>query len=220
MEAVVFDMDGTMVDTEALYHLAWRNAAKNLGYTLNTEILYATTGKRMDDCYAIIQDRMGDEFPMSAFKAGWWAYWQEHAETRGIARKPGLDQLLNWLDAQGIPKAVATSSARAEAIYTLERAGILDRFSIIVTGDQIVNGKPAPDIFLLAAERLGVAAHSCVAVEDSEAGVYAASSAGMTTFMVPDLIYPGPDVTTRAFRVVKSLHDVHAWIENQWQAIS
>jgi len=216
LTAVVFDMDGTMVDTESIYHMAWRNVATNLGYALDDDTLKNTIGKRMTECYAIIHAAMGTSFPMDLFKERWWDEWLAIAETQGIARKPGLDQLLNLLDAYNIPKAVATSTTRAEAIYTLDRAGLADRFSIVVTGDQIKHGKPAPDIFLLAAERLGVDATNCVALEDSEAGVYAASSAGMVTFMVPDLLQPNPDVAGRAFRVVDSLQVVHDWILEEW----
>jgi HAD superfamily hydrolase (TIGR01509 family) len=170
----------------------------------------------MVDCYAIIHAALGADFPMDLFKASWWDEWVAHAESYGIARKPGLDQLLNLLEAHNIPKAIATSSARAEAIYTLDRAGIADRFSILVTGDQIKHGKPAPDIFLLAAERLGIDAKYCLALEDSEAGVMAAAAAGMATFMVPDLVQPSPDVADRAFRVVDSLQVVHDWIVEEW----
>ena len=210
--AIIFDMDGTMVDTESIYHLAWQETATALGYSIGHEILHETVGKRTEDCHAILHAALGPDFPIARFIAAWWPLWEQIAERQGIARKPGLDELLDLLDTHQIPKAVATSSAQAEARYTLEQAGLADRFAIVVTGDQIANGKPAPDIFLLAAERLGVDAAHCLAVEDSAAGVQAASAAGMHTFMVPDLLQPHPDIAARAHRVVNSLHDVHDWI--------
>ncbi|MCB0108718.1 MAG: HAD family phosphatase [Caldilineaceae bacterium] len=219
LTAVIFDMDGTMVDTESIYHIAWQELATDLGYTLDQTMLKATTGRRISDCYAIIQAALGADFPMQHFQEQWWNYWTRHVQRHGIARKAGLDQLLNLLDAHAIPKAVATSSERTEALYTLDRAGIADRFSILVTGDQIQHGKPAPDIFLLAAERLGVDAQHCLALEDSEAGVQAATAAGMTTFMVPDRIQPSLDIAERAFRVVDTLHEVHDWIVEEWLAV-
>lgn len=212
LRAVIFDMDGTMVDTESLYHAAWQNTAQALGYTIGQDVLRETIGRRMEDCLALIQQALGSNFPMARFEAEWWEVWERMAEQHGIARKHGLDALLDLLDAQQIPKAVATSSAQAEARYTLERAGLAERFSIVVTGDQITRGKPAPDIFLLAAERLGIHAAHCMAIEDSEAGVYAATAAGMCTFMVPDLIPPQPETAQRAFQVVNSLADVQEWI--------
>jgi len=216
LAAVILDMDGTMVDTESIYHIAWRDLAADLGYTLEESTLKATTGRRISDGYAIIQAALGPDFPMQRFQEQWWDYWRARVEQQGIARKAGLDQLLNVLDAHAIPKAVATSSARAEALYTLDRVGIADRFPIIITGDQIQQGKPAPDIFLLAAERLKVDAKDCLAIEDSEAGVRAAAAAGMVTFMVPDLLQPSLDVAELAFRVVSTLHDVHDWVVEEW----
>jgi HAD superfamily hydrolase (TIGR01509 family) len=216
LTAVIFDMDGTMVDTESIYHASWRKLAADLGFTLDDATLKKTTGRRMAECYTIIEEALGPTFPLKTFQQRWWDYWVDHADTFGIARKPGLEQLLSLLDAHNIPKAVATSSARAEAIYTLDRAGITDRFSFIVTGDQVKHGKPAPDIFLLTAERLGVDAKYCLALEDSEAGVLAATAAGMVTFMIPDLVPPSPDVADRAFRVVETLHKVHDWAREEW----
>ena len=214
--AVIFDMDGTMVDTESIYHRAWQDTAEALGYAIGEEILHETVGKRTEDCHAIIHAALGPTFPNTHFETTWWSRWEQLAEQQGIARKPGLDALLDLLDAHQIPKAVATSSASAEARYTLERAGLADRFSIVVTGDQVTHGKPAPDIFLLTAERLGIGAAHCLALEDSTAGVHAAAAAGMRTFMVPDLLAPHPDTAARAYRVVNSLSDVHNWILTEW----
>lgn len=212
LRAVIFDMDGTMVDTESLYHAAWQRTAQALGYTIGQEVLRETIGRRMEECLALLHQALGTDFPMARFEAAWWDVWVRMAQQEGITRKPGLDQLLHLLDHSQIPKAVATSSAQAEARYTLECAGLADRFSLVVTGDQVERGKPAPDIFLLTAERLGVHPTACLVVEDSEAGVHAATAAGMCTFMVPDLLPPQPETAGRAFRVVESLADVHAWV--------
>lgn len=214
--AVVFDMDGLMVDTESIYQLAFRQAAASLGYTLSEATLIATTGRPLRDGYALVQADLGPTFPMPTFLERWPSLWNEHVRTYGVPQKPGLLALLDLLDAHNIPKAVATSTEYAEAIFTLEKAGIADRFHLITSGDQVVNGKPAPDIFLRAAERFGIPPQQCLALEDSEAGVLAATSAGMVTIMVPEIAHPAPEVLERAYRVLPSLHEVSQTIREQW----
>lgn len=215
LQAAVFDMDGLMVDTESIYQWAWRDAIQQLGYTISEAALRATTGRRMEDCYAILRSEVDATFPMATFLDLWPRLWHDHVNLYGINQKPGLAALLDLLDANQIPKAVATSSAQPEALFTLEKANLLHRFSIIVSGDQIVNGKPAPDIFLRAAERLNTAPDRCMAFEDSEAGVIAAASAGMVTIMVPE-VEPIPEVVGRAYRVFSSLHKAKELIQEQW----
>lgn len=219
LTAVVFDMDGLMVDTESIYQLAWRKAAATFGYTLSDATLIATTGRPLADCYTILQAAVDGSFPMPAFVELWPRLWHEHVRVHGVPRKPGLIDLLDLLDTHNIPKAVATSTEYPEAFFTLQKAGIADRFSLIISGEQIVNGKPAPDIFLHAAERLGVAPQHCLALEDSEAGVLAAATAGMVTIMVPEIKHPAPHVVQRAYRVFPSLQEVREVVMEQWLQI-
>lgn len=214
--AVIFDMDGTMVSTESLYHQAWELTANNLGYTLPAKALEETIGRRMSECYEIIQAALTPDFPIALFQSHWRPIWQELAATEGVAQKPGIISLLTLLDKHAIPKAVATSANRDDARITLEHAGLSDYFSVVVTAEDVVNGKPAPDSFQLAAARLGIAAHHCVALEDSEAGARAAVRAGMRTFMVPDLLPPQPETADLVYRVVRSLSDVEEWIVTEW----
>ncbi len=216
LAAVVFDMDGLMVDTESIYQLAFRQAAARLGYTLSEATLIDTTGRPLKDGYAIVQAALGPTFPMPAFLELWPRLWHEQVHTYGVPQKPGLIALLDLLDAHNIPKAVATSTEYEEAIFTLEKAGIADRFHLITSGDQVINGKPAPDIFLRAAARFSIPPQQCLALEDSEAGVLAATAAGMVTIMVPEIAHPAPEVTQRAYRVLNSLHEVNQLICEQW----
>ncbi len=216
LTAVVFDMDGLMVDTESIYQLAFRQAAASLGYTLQDETLIDTTGRPLRDGYAIVQAALGPTFPMPAFLEIWPRLWHEHITAHGVPQKPGLIALLDLLDTHHIPKVVATSTEYDEAIFTLEKAGIADRFQQITSGDQVIHGKPAPDIFLRAAERLGVPPQQCLALEDSEAGVLAATAAGMVTIMVPEIAHPAPEVLARAYHVYPSLHEVNQLIREQW----
>src|SRR5262249_22784775 len=122
-----------------------------------------------------------------------------------IPMKPGLIELLSFVSEHRIPIAIATSSDQNYATFSLQAAGLGGRFSYIITGDQVINGKPAPDIYIEAARRLGVAAEQCVGIEDSDAGALAASASGMITVMVPDLKEPSEDARAAAFCVVDSL---------------
>ena len=130
-----------------------------------------------------------------------------HIDQHGAPTKPGLTSLLDWLEMRAMPRAVATSSGRASADRLLQSAGVRARFEIIVGGDDVANGKPAPDLFLLAADRLGVAPSDCVVLEDSGPGIHAAHRAGMRPILVPDLQQPTDEVQALAYRVCKSLHE-------------
>ncbi|MBV8470365.1 MAG: HAD family hydrolase, partial [Burkholderiaceae bacterium] len=133
----------------------------------------------------------------------------------GLVVKPGLRELLDWLDAHAIPRAVATSTRRSRALAKLERAGLWPRIQALVGGDEIARGKPAPDIFLRAAELLGVSTPSCIVLEDSEPGITAALAAGMTPIMVPDLHAPSPSLLARNVLVLSSLHEVVAQLDGR-----
>ena len=128
----------------------------------------------------------------------------------GIALKPGLLDLLDWLEARRIPKAVATSTRRDRAQAKLARTALLPRFVALVGGDEVARGKPEPDIFLAAAARLGEAAQHCLVLEDSEPGVRAALAAGMTPIMVPDLHAPSDDLVALEPLILESLAEVPA----------
>jgi len=140
----------------------------------------------------------------------WHVAYDAIVERDGIAIKPGLFELLDWLDAESIPKAVATSTRRDRAQAKLAQTGLLERFVALVGGNEITHGKPAPDIFLLAAQRLDHAPDTIVVFEDSEPGVRAALAAGMTPIMVPDLHPPSDDLLALAPLVVPSLAHAQA----------
>ncbi len=208
VQAVILDMDGLMIDTESIYKRAWQNAAAEFGYILDDGFYWTLIGQPNPACEAAVLDRFGLQFPLAEFRIRWAELWQADVVKSGIPTKSGLAELLSFLDEHRLPTAVATSSDREYATLSLRQAGLGERFSEIVTGDQVVNGKPAPDIYLEAAHRLGVSPQYCVAIEDSDAGVLAASAAGMITLMVPDLKAPSAQARSAAFSVLVSLSDV------------
>jgi HAD superfamily hydrolase (TIGR01509 family) len=209
-EAVIFDMDGLMLDTEAPALRAWESAARGLGREFDLTLCRQMIGRSFVDCVALIRARHGSDYPVDALTSAWAADYDAIVAAEGISRKPGLDDILDLLDERGIATAVATSTRRERARAKLDRVGLLHRFAALVGGDEVARGKPAPDIFLAAAERLGVAARDCIVLEDSEPGIIAAAAAGMTPVMVPDLHPPSAELLARKPLVLASLSAVAA----------
>jgi beta-phosphoglucomutase len=213
-------MDGLMIDTETPVQLCCEQAAEALGFRLDAEFYQrALVGRSWPDSDAALLAHFGSSFPLEHFKARFRAVWGHHISVHGIAPKPGLQDFLTMLEKFNVRTGVATSTHGKEAEAHLRAVGIRERFSVVVTGDQIERGKPAPDIYLEAARRLTAPPQDCVALEDSNAGVMAATSAGITTLMIPDGgRQPSADARNSAFGVLPSLKEAEAlvcsWLEN------
>jgi HAD superfamily hydrolase (TIGR01509 family) len=211
--AVVFDMDGLMLDTEPLAARAWIEAAAGAGIAFDHAVTRRLVGRNFTDCRMLIREHHGDDYPVDALMGAWHAAYDAIVEREGLVLKPGLRALLAWLAGSGIPRAVATSTRRARAQAKLARTGLDVHFDALVGGDEVARGKPAPDIYLEAAARLRVVPAECVALEDSEPGMQAALAAGMSAIMVPDLAPPSPELLARAPLVLGSLHEVRSHLE-------
>jgi beta-phosphoglucomutase-like phosphatase (HAD superfamily) len=212
IKAVVLDMDGLMLDTEPLYKAAWQQACAELGFDLNDQFYSRLIGRPNRDCERELMHLFGPGFPMTRFTARWPELWRSSVSVRGIPLKAGLLAFLSFVDEHALLSAVATSSDRAYTEFSLQSAGLVGRFDAIVTGEQVTRGKPAPDIYLEAARRLGLDPGECVALEDSDAGVLAASAAGMVTLCLPDLKPPSEDAVRAAACVLGSLDDAVEWV--------
>ena len=199
-----------MLDTEALALRAWELAARNLPQELDLDLCRQMIGRNFGDCVALIRDRHGADYPVDELTRAWVVSYDGLVASEGIAMKPGLDEILDLLDQRGIRRAVATSTRRERARVKLEQVDLLHRFAALVGGDEVERGKPAPDIFLAAAARLGVEPADCVVLEDSEPGIIAAWAAGMTPVMVPDLHQPSTALLERKPLVLASLSAVAA----------
>ena len=196
-----------MLDTEPTYKYAWQRAARDLGFELGDSFYHTLIGRSEPDSGAELIRTFGPGFSIPEFKKRWNAHWRARVEESGVHTKDGLLELLALLEERHTPLAVATSSDRQKAGFALRNAGLERRIPIVVAGDQVARGKPAPDIFVEAARRLGVEPRDCVALEDSDAGVLSAVAAGMTALMVPDLQDPSETAIRSAFRVLPSLRD-------------
>ncbi len=206
--AVVFDMDGLLLDSERIALDIGRAAAETLGLAWRREVALAMIGRNAADIAAMQRREYGDDYPTAMHAAEFGRRYEAHIATDAIPLKPGVIELLARLEALAIPRAVATSTAHTRAAFKLDRVGILARFSALVGGDQVAHGKPAPDIYLAVAKQLGVAASRCLALEDSNAGARAALAAGMSVCLIPDLLQAEDDVRAAGARVLDSLHDV------------
>lgn len=208
LEAVIFDMDGTLVDSERVSQEAWKRAARDLGIELPGELIHSFIGRTAHSVHALMVEHLGgdDELAKECFRLH-LVHFDQICET-GLTLMPGAREALDELHAAGYPLALATSTYRSKAIPRLDRFGLRDMFASITTGDEIENGKPAPDIFLLAAERMGVAPARCAVIEDSHNGVRSGHAAGAQVFMVPDMVPPTSEIEGMCAAVLESLHEL------------
>ncbi len=193
--AVIFDLDGTLIDSEPVFQAVAKLAAEDFDQCFTDELYIDLIGLPGIEVEKGILNAFGQNFPLDAFRQRFAAYWEEHVEAHGIEVKPGVFELIERLDDLAVPYAVATSTPHERAVKSLQLASLGDRFEFLIGGDEIDNGKPAPDIFLRAATLIAAEATHCIAVEDSKVGVRAAAAASMYTIMVPDLKLP--DAQTR-----------------------
>ena len=208
VEGVLFDMDGLLVDTESLAMQGLEQAAAEMEITAPESFCHAMIGVPADHCLVLVQDRFGPGFPAEEYLAAASRHMNALIEAGALRLKPGVRCLLSHLEALGMPKAVATSSSRVKAERHLRSTGILDRFDVVVTRDDVARGKPHPDLFMHAARKLGLRAEHCLALEDSYNGVRAAHAAGSTVIMVPDLLPPTNEMRDRCALIATDLHAV------------
>ncbi len=211
--AIIFDMDGLLLDSEVLSMEALVLAGRDLGLDLPDAFCRSLIGLPLDQCRIVIGERYGDGLPLDRYVARHAERLAEIVATGRLALKRGVLELLDVLDRRHLPRAVATSSSCVRAMHHLGLVGIADRFDTIVTRDEVSQGKPHPEPFLTAAARLGMRPADCLALEDSHNGVRAAHAAGMRVIMVPDLLAADDDMRAMAWRIEASLHAVAEWLE-------
>ena len=211
IRAIIFDKDGTLHDTEKVYFQAWKLAANELN---------------VPDIENTVRDCTGTTIP---WIANYWAgkypnipfedylprrqYHYFHILETGVPVKAGAHEVLRSLKSRGYKIAMASSTPFDTVMDHLSRTDMIDYFDVVVTGDMVKNGKPAPDIFLLAAEKLGISPEHCVGVEDSISGVRAIHAAGMRAVMVPDMIEPTKEIEEMLWKKCGSLSEIVPLLE-------
>lgn len=208
IELVIFDMDGLMFDTERIAIRSCLKEGKACGYPVTEEMILETIGLNEADTCLVYKKHFGDEFPYEDFCKARTEESRRYMVENGVPLKEGLLELLDYLDEKGLKKAVATSSSRDVAEGLLKSAGVLDRFDTVICGDEITKGKPEPEIFLKACEKLGIEPVKALVLEDSEMGLLAAHAAGIKCIVVPDVKPPSQENEKKAYAKVKSLLEV------------
>jgi HAD superfamily hydrolase (TIGR01509 family) len=206
VEAVLFDMDGLLIGTEAVYMDAMQASARSMGVEMPLAFCHSMIGIPSLECRAMIQNFYGPDFRLDLFSRGVDVHVHASLDAH-MPVKPGVVEMLDFLGERGLPLAVATSSSRKTTERHLGRAGLLDRFRAIATRNDVERGKPHPDLYLEAARRLDVPAAHCIAFEDSNTGLTAAHAAGTMAIMVPDILPPTPEVRAKCLTVLPDLHE-------------
>ena len=214
VKAVIFDMDGVLIDTEKWLTKYWCQAAGEAGFPM--EMKHALAIRSLAGKYAeqYLQGIFGDDFSYWEIRERRKELMREHLKKHGVEKKQGADELLDYLREHKIKTGVATATDMPRTRSYLTEIGIYDKFDEIICASMVENGKPKPDIYLYACKRLGLTAGECIAVEDSPNGVRSASSAGLRTIMVPDLTEPDEEIKKLIAAKAHSLYDVILMLED------
>lgn len=211
-KAVIFDMDGLMIDSERVTYNEYVKKLEQLGHFDFTEELYKNClGKNKQGICQVFIDHYGDDFPMDEV----WDdvhVWIDESLRAYVPKKKGLEELLKYLKDNQYKTIVATSSGRARVDEILKNANLTEYFDDSICGDEVTHGKPHPEIFLTACQKLGVPPQEALVLEDSEAGIVAAYDGHIDVICVPDMKYPEPQFVEKVTKIVDSLEDVIGYL--------
>ena len=208
IRGILFDMDGLVLDSEALYTRFWREAANALGFPMTAaqSLGMRSLGKALGQPY--LESLFGPSVDYTTLREKRIELMDAYVAQYGIATKPGILELLDYMEGAGIPGAITSSSPMSFIERHLSDTNLLHRFQKLCSGHSIPNGKPAPDIYLLGAKELGLKPEECLALEDSPTGILSAYRAGCLPVMIPDLDQPGEETRKLLFAKADSLADI------------
>lgn len=214
IDAIIFDMDGVLIDSERISFQCYKEVLKEYKYEITEEFYVRFIGRNVDGIKLVMLEEYGSDFPFDEIYKKKAELAHKTTNENGVKIKPGVHELLDYLNKEGFKIAVATSTRRQRALELLGGAKIKEKVNFIVCGDQVKNSKPDPEIFLKAAEGLDVEPKNCLVIEDSDAGIMAAHAAGMTGIHVPDMKVLEDENKKLAFRICEKLIDVKELLEN------
>lgn len=209
-QAAIFDMDGLLLDTERVCMGIFKEACAVQHVPFIEELYLSIIGCNAKRIETLFREGYGPDVDYPALNKAWRVRYFSVVQNQAIPVKDGVIELLEWLKEKNIPMAVATSTQHDIAIRKLELAGLDGYFDVLTTGCEVENSKPDPEIYILAANRLGIEPEHCLAFEDSNNGTRSAVAAKMMTYQIPDLVQPSQDVIDLGHRILPSMVEVLA----------
>lgn len=204
IKAVIWDMDGTIFDTERIVLESWDEVCRADGYGDARSVILSCIGRNIRESNDILKQNFGDRFDVPVMRERQKIVMQRRINEFGLPIKEGIPDALAWVMEKELPMALASSSDHEKILSHLEHSDLKKYFRVIVGGDQVTKGKPDPEIFLRAAQQLRILPENCVVFEDSGNGVLAASRAGMRVVMIPDLVAVTDEVLTHIDHLLRS----------------
>ncbi len=211
--SVLLDNDGLLVDSERVTFEIWQDIFMRHGYELTLEEYCSLIGMTEASTAKRISERFPGLDPYGTVFSEWDAIYEKLAPAGGVPLKKGAVELLDYCDAHGLKKAVASSNSLYWIKTLLGAGGVFHRMDAVSHSKLVEHGKPAPDIFLKAAELLGSSPSECVVLEDSSNGIRAAHAAGMIPICIPDLKRPADEILSLCAAVLPDLGAVADWLE-------
>jgi HAD superfamily hydrolase (TIGR01509 family) len=208
IKGVLFDMDGVILDTEKLYTRFWKEAAQSLGFPMTHEMALGMRSLSRELGERQLKEYLGEEVDYQKVRDTRIKMMTAFIQENGVELKPGIQELLDFLKEKGIKTSIATSSPLDRTKEYLSKVGLVDAFDELVSGHMVPHGKPAPDIYLYAAEKLGLKPEECLVIEDSPTGLLAGMRAGAVPIMIPDQDQPTDETKARIYAVADSLKEI------------
>ena len=214
IKAIIFDMDGLMIDSERVTFECYQERLKDMNLTMDEEFYKTLLGKPIKGIYQRFYDVYGNDFPIENVIQDVHQLMAERFETEGVPVKKGLVELLHYLKDNNYKTIVATSSNRDRVDKILAQAKITEFFDDSICGDEVTKGKPNPEVFLKSCQKLGVNVDEAIVLEDSEAGIQASYDANIKVICIPDMKYPEKQYEEKTFKIIKDLNKVTAYLKS------